>query len=102
MFRLYAQKLSGSYEKIGQKKTLGEIEKLTNRLSPKEWYSYLIIKNDGEGDEIVTSHKFYEPVKIEFTDKDETSVEVKTKVFKPSKMKQKEELRRMTQDYIDR
>lgn len=102
MFRLYAQKHTGSYEKITEKKTAQEIEKVAARLKSNEFYSYLIIENDGEGDSIYTRQVLSEPVKVEFVDKDPTSIEIKTHVFKPSKMKQKEELRRMTQDYIDR
>jgi len=102
MYRLYAQRLQGSYDKIGERKTLEEIEKLANGISQSEYYSYMIIKNEGNGDEIVTSQKLYERVKVEIVDKDETSIEVKTKVFQPSRMKKKEELRKLTEGYIDR
>ena len=44
--------------------------------------------------------KNYKKCRVEFVDNLKTDVEVKTVVFKPSKMKQKEELRRMTQDYL--
>lgn len=48
MYRLYAQKLEGSYEKIAQKKEIQDIQKIANKLTSKEYYSYMIIKNDGE------------------------------------------------------
>lgn len=102
MYKLYAQKRDGGYDKITQKQTIEEIDKAISRLKATEYYSYLIIQNNGEGDIPYDRQVLSEPVKIEFTDKDETSIEVKTHVFKPSKMKQKEELRRLTQDYIDR
>lgn len=102
MYRLYAQRLQGSYDKIGERKTLEEIEKLANRLSQSEYFSYLIIKNEGNGDEPVANKKLYERVKVEIVDKDETSIEVKAKTFQPSRMKKKEELRKLTEGYIDR
>lgn len=102
MYRLYAQKHEGSYEKITEKKTANEIEKVAGRLKASQYYSYLIIENNGEGDSIYQRQVLSEPIKIEFTDKDETSIEVKTKVFQPSRMKKKEELRKLTEGYIDR
>lgn len=102
MFRLYAQKHTGSYEKIGERSTEREIGQLAGRLKSNEWYSYLIIKNDGNGDEIYTRQVLSEPVKVEFVDKDPTNIEVKTKVFTPSRMKQKQELRKLTEEYLDR
>lgn len=100
MYRLYKKKLNGSYDnEIVYKNTLEEIEKEAERISPKEYFSYLIIENDGESDRVVTMHEFYKPVKIEETDKDETSIEVKAKVFKMSRTKQKQEFRKQTEEY---
>lgn len=102
MFRLYAQKHIGSYEKITEKKTAQEIEKVAARLKANEYYSYLIIENDGEGDSIYTRQVLSEPVKVEFVDKDPTNIEVKTHVFKPSKMKEKQKFKKEIEQYIDR
>lgn len=71
MFRLYAQKRNGSYVKITEKETANEIEKIASRLKVSQYYCYLIIENDGEGDrpydrQVLTS----EPVKIEVVDED--------------------------------
>ena len=102
MFRLYAQKHTGSYEKIGERKSQREIEQLAGRLNGKEWYQYLIIKNDGNGDEVYTRQVLSEPVKIEFVDKDPTNIEVKTKVFTPSKMKEKQKFKKEIEEWVDR
>lgn len=100
MYRLYKKKLNGSYDnEIIYRETFEEIEKEAEKISPKEYFSYLIIENDGEGDRVVTSQEFYKPVKIEETDKDETNIKVKTKVFKMSRTKQKQEFRKQTEEY---
>ena len=55
---------------------------------------------------IIKNGKFYDRLEVEYVDKlepkKEKLVEVKTMVFKPSKMKKKEEFRKLTEEYIDR
>lgn len=46
--------------------------------------------------------KNYKKCRVEFVDNLKTDVEVKSVVFKPSRMKKKEELRKMAEEYIDR
>lgn len=47
-------------------------------------------------------NKKYKKCKIEFVNDLESNIKLKTLVFKPSKMKEKQELRKMTEEYIDR
>lgn len=102
MYKLYAQKLQGGWEKIAVKETLDKIEKQASKISAHEYYSYLIIKNEGNGDETVKREVLSKECKVEFVDDIKSKVEVKAMTFKPSKMKQKEELRKLTEEYIDR
>lgn len=113
MYRLYKKKITGSYDnEIVYKNTLEEIEKEAEKISPNEYFSYLIIENDGEGDRVVTSQELYKEVKIELTDKDETNIKLnmaeistdgkKIKARKLTRTKKKEELRKLTEGYIDR
>ena len=46
--------------------------------------------------------KIYKECKVEFVDNLKTDVEVKALTFVPSRMKEKEELRKLTEEYIDR
>ena len=39
---------------------------------------------------------------VEYVDNLKTDIEVKAMTFKPSRMKEKEKLRRMTEEFIDR
>ena len=98
MYRLYAQKRDGSHVKISQKDNIEEIQKIADRLKASEYYSYIIIENDGEGDRIFDRQELSTPVKIEYVDYDPTDIEIKTN----SRAKQKAELRRMTKEYEDR
>lgn len=113
MYRLYKKKITGSYDnEIIYRKTFEEIQKEAEKISPNEYYSYLIIENDGEGDRVVTSQELYKEVRIELTDKDETNIKLniaeistdgkKIKARKLTRTKKKEELRKLTEGYIDR
>lgn len=50
MYRLYVQKKEGGWEGPTYNEDLEKLHKKLNKLSPIEYYSYLIIGNDGEGD----------------------------------------------------
>lgn len=102
MYKLYAQKLQGGWEKIIQAGTLKEIEKEAQYLTAKEYFSYMVVEHSKEGDQVITRKKLYEECKVEFVDDIKSKVEVKALTFKPSRMKKKEELRRLTEEYIDR
>jgi hypothetical protein len=77
MYRLYAQRREGGYEnKIIYGETLEELKEIGNRLNPAKYYSYLIVKNEGKGDEPVGNFKLSEPVKVEIVDKIKTDIKV--------------------------
>lgn len=60
----------------------------------------MIIESSEKGDRTVRRQELYQECTVEYSDDVKTKFEVKATTFKPSKMKQKEELRRMTQDYL--
>lgn len=62
----------------------------------------MIIENIGNGDEIIERKDFTRECQVEYVDELKTKYEVKAVAFKPSRMKRKEELRRMTEQYVDR
>ena len=73
---------------------------IEEKVTPKEYYSYIIKKRTKEGDDLVKSKQLFEECQVEYSDNVKTKYEVKAITFKPSKMKQKEELRKMTEEYL--
>ena len=98
MYKLYAQKRAGSYEKIEQSAKLKEIKKTAEELDAKEYYSYMIIENNGNGDVMIETQKLYEEIPVEYGEV-KSNVEVRAVNFRA---KNKEQLRKITRDYIDR
>ena len=61
------------------------------------------LKKVGKFDDLFKEKlKHSKECKVEYVDNVNTKMEVRTTTFTPSKMKQKEELRKMTEKYIDR
>ena len=52
MYRLYLQRRQGGWEGPFKNNDLSKLQKKVNKTSPSEYYSYTIIKNEGNGDEI--------------------------------------------------
>lgn len=102
MYKIYGQNKKTGWEKIDTKKDLEEILKIAETIKPKEYYSYMIIKNNGNGDEVIDRKDFTRECKVEYVDEVKTQFEVKATTFKPSRMKKKQELRKLTEQYIDR
>ena len=68
MYRLYAQRLQGGWEKIYQTGTLKEIEKEAKYLTAKEYFSYMIIEHSKDGDKTIVRKKLYDECEVEFVD----------------------------------
>ena len=98
MYRLYAQRISGVYDKIRESTELKDIRREIDKLKPKEYYSYMIIKNVGNGDEAFEYEKLYSECKVEYGDVD-SKIKVNAVSFRA---KEKEITRKMIRDYIDR
>lgn len=102
MYRIYGNSKIKGWEKIDTATDKEQAFKLANKINAKEYYSYMIIENNGNGDNVIAQESLFEECKVEYVDKLKTKVEVKAVTFKPSKMKKKEELRKMTEEFIDR
>ena len=108
MYKLYAQhKLKGWVNEDARIKKgnfisndLDELELLAEKFDPKEYYEYMIIEHRKDGDRIARRQELSKECEIEYSDDVKVDFEVKAVTFKPSKMKQKEELRKMTEEYL--
>ena len=90
------------WKKINSTPDKKEAFKTAGRINAKEYYSYVIIQNIGNGDEVIATKDFSRECTVEYVDEVKTKIEVKATTFKPSRMKKKQELRKLTEQYIDR
>lgn len=102
MYRIYGQNKQTGWEQIDTKKDLKDINKIAEKLTGKEYYSYVIIQNNGNGDEVIGRKDFTRECTVEYVDEVKTKIEIKATTFKPSRMKRKQEERKMFEQYIDR
>ena len=108
MYKLYAQhKIKGWVDEDNNIKKgkfisndLDELELLAEKLSPKDYFEYLIIEHTKEGDRTVRRQELYLECKVEYVDDVKVDFEVKATTFKPSKMKQKQEFRKEVEKYL--
>ena len=100
MYKLYAQSKTEGWKIIKTHTKLEIIEKESEKLTCKEYYSYIIKEVTKEGDRLIKQQTLLQECKVEYSDNVKVDFEVKAMTFKPSRMKQKEELRRMTEDYL--
>lgn len=100
MLKLYAEKIKGGWEEIEIPNDLEGAKEVADSLSPKEYFVCLIKERKNGLDNIVYRRELYKEVEVEYSDDVKVNFEVKATTFKPSKMKQKEELRRMTEEYL--
>ena len=99
MFKLYAQNKKTGWYLVKNSSDLDELDLLAETIDPKEHSTYMIIENTPKGDRTVRRQELYQECSVEYSDNVKTSFEVKATTFKPSRMKQKEELRKMTEKY---
>lgn len=102
MYRIYGKNKIKGWEKIDSTADKEKAFKTAEGISSKEYYSYMIIENNGNGDNVIAQESLYEECQVEYVDEVKTKYEVKALAFKPSRMKKKENLRKLTEQYIDR
>lgn len=100
MYKLYAQNKKGIWKEIDKSNKLEQIQISVDKITPKQYYKYMIKEENKIGDNIIEIKDLYKECKVEFKDEIKTDFKVKGTIFKPSKMKQKEEFRKMTEEYI--
>ena len=84
MYRIYGQNKITGWEKIDSTKDEEKAFETAERISAKEYYSYMIIQNNGNGDEVIERKNLYEECKVEYADEVKTDFEVKAMIFRES------------------
>lgn len=99
MYKLYAQNKTKGWELIKTSDDLDKLNLIAETLKPKHYFEYLIVEHTDKGDRTVRRQELFQECKVEYIDNANVSFEVKAITFKPSKMKQKEELRKEIDKY---
>ena len=101
IYKVYGHNRQFGWEKLDTTPDKDKAFKTATGLTGKEYFSCMIIRNSENGDEIIYRNDFSKECKVEFVDKVETKVEVKAAVFKPSRIKRKEEDRKIFKAYFE-
>lgn len=99
MYKLYAQNILSGWKLIKTSDDLDEIELEGEKINPKQYAEYLIVEHTEKGDRTVRRQELYKEIPVEYLDDVKVTFEVKVTTFKPSKMKQKQELRKEIDKY---
>ena len=99
MFKVYAETKELHWELFRNCNTLEEAEEVIKEIDTNIYFKYMIKEHTVKGDNYIRSGEFYKECKVEYSDNAKVNFEVKATTFKPSKMKQKEELRKMIDKY---
>ena len=103
IYKLYANNRKKGFESIGIYKDKDEAIKVALNLDFRDYSNWLLKASDSIlGDDIVDMQQCTEECTLEYSDDVKPKFEVKTAIFKPSKMKRKQEERKMFEQYIDR
>lgn len=87
MYRLYGQNKITGWEKINEKKKLEQILNTASKLTPNDYYAYIVIENNGNGDNVLIRESLYKEVEVVYEDIKPT-IEVKTTTFQVGKEKE--------------
>lgn len=99
MYRIYAHQREKGWVIVDVKLSKEDAIEVADNLEPKNYYSYLVVEADENGEKVVQRKDLTKECEVEFVDNLKTDYEVKATTFKPSRMKKKEELRKLTQNY---
>ena len=100
MLKLYAEKIKGGWEEIEIPNDLEGAKEIADSLSPKEYFVCLIKERKNGQDNIVYRRELYKEVEVEYSDDVKVNFEVKAISFKPSKMKEKQKLKKEIDKYL--
>ena len=100
MYKLYGQNKITGWQLIKTSDDLDKLNLIAGTLKAKDYFEYLIIEHTEKGDSTVRRQELYLECEVEYVDEVKTSFEVKAITFKPSRMKQKEKLRKEIDKYI--
>ena len=99
MYKLYAKTKQFEWHLIKNCNTLEEVDEEIEEIDKNIYFKYMVKEHTIKGDNYIKSGELYQECKVEYIDNANVSFEVKMTTFKPSKMKEKEELRRMVDKY---
>jgi len=99
MYNIYGHHKISGMVLIDKKQTQEEAERFVEYLKKGEYYSLMIINKTMKEDKLIKRIDLTKECEVEFVDNLKTDCEVKAITFKPSRMKKKEELRKITQKY---
>ena len=100
MLKLYAEKLKGGWKEIEIPNDLEKAKEIADSLSPKEYFVCLIKERKNGLDSIVYRRELYKECEVEYSDDVKVNFEVKAISFKPSKMKEKQKLKKEIDKYL--
>lgn len=102
MYQLYVQSITkGWYSKPAYiSDNLDDLDLIAEQIDAKECCEYMIIEHRKDGDRTIRRQELYDECEVEYSDDVKTSFEIKATTFKVSRTKKKEELRKMTEEYL--
>ena len=100
MLKLYAEKLKGGWEELEIPNDLEAAKEVADSLSSKEYFVCIIKERKNGQDNIVYRREIYKECEVEYTDDVKVDFEVKAITFKPSKMKEKQKLKKEIDKYL--
>lgn len=104
IYRIYGQSKEKGWEVVDTKTDKEEAISLAQGLSAEEYYKYLIIEHDYKNncDFPIKAEDLYQECKVKYEDI-KTGIEVKATEIRPySRAKNKQELQKLAEEYIDR
>lgn len=109
-YKLYAQTQQGSWEKVSTNDNLEKLRQGIKKLELTGYFAYMIVKNNNQGDEVIERDRFQEDTKPRKNEKEKVKdFKSKYKVqdtdnpitnISTSRAKQKEDLRKLTDEYL--
>lgn len=99
MYKLYAQNKIIGWQLIKTSDDLDKLNLISETLTPKDYFEYMIIEHTEKGDRTVRRQELFQECTVEYSDDVKVDFEVKATTFKPSRMKQKQELRKEIDKY---
>ena len=100
MLKLYAERIKGGWEEKEVPNDLEGAKEIADSLSSKEYFVCIIKERKNGSDNIVYRREIYKECEVEYSDYVKTDFEVKTTTFKVNRTKEKQELRKMTEEYL--
>jgi hypothetical protein len=110
IYKIYGKNKKFNWELVDTKNNKEEAIENAKNLSPKEYYKYMIIEHDckNNSDFSIDLEDLYQECEVVYEDIN-PKIEVKTMIFtteknkeKYNRRKEKDDLRKLAEDYIDR